>query len=186
MDLGLSTAELTVNSLSATAERLVSGPIGLSVPAGGVATFQVDGLPEAGSVVRSTNQVPVVLALRLAGPNGDSATLAGAPAPAAAWLVMATVPPSGGTEFVVLENPGRTDAVVTFTLIGGGAAPPLAPVTVPAGRTIQVPLAPVVGKRPASVVVHSEGATIVAAGVSYSSGDTGYAATLAIPIKNIG
>jgi hypothetical protein len=185
MDLGLSTAELTVNSQSATSDRLVSGPIGLSVPAGGVASFQVDGLPDAGSVVRSTNQVPVALALRLSGPNGDSATLAGAPAPAAAWLVMATVPPSGGTEFVVLENPGRTDAVVTFTLIGGGAAP-LAPVTVPAGRTIQVPLAPAVGKRPASVVVHSEGGTIVAAGVSYSSGDTGYAATLAIPIKNVG
>jgi hypothetical protein len=186
MDLGLSTAELTVDSQSAEAERLVSGPVGLSVPAGGVATFQVDGLADSGLVVRSTDQVPVVLALRLTGSNGDLATLTGAPAPAGAWLVMATVPPSGGTEFVVLENPGRTDAVVTFTLIGGGSAPPLAAVTVPAGRTIQVPLSAAVGKRSVSVEVHSEGGTIVAAGVSYSSGDTGYAATLGIPIKNLG
>jgi hypothetical protein len=186
MDMRLSTAELSVDSQSSEAERVVSGPIGLSVQAGGVATFQVDGLADAGMVVRSTNQVPVVLALRLTGPNGDLATLSGAPAPASAWLVMATAPPNGGTEFVVLENPGRTDAVVTFKLIGGGAAPPLAPVTLPAGRTIQVPLSAAVGKRSVCVEVHSEGGTIVASGLSYSSGDTGYAATLGIPIKDLG
>lgn len=186
MDLGLSTAEMSVDSQSATASRLVSGPVGLSVPAGGVATFQVDGLPDAGALVRSTNGVPVALALRLTGENGDVATLFGAPEAAASWLAMATVPPNGGTQSLVLENPGPTDSIVTFTLIGAAAAPPLAPVTVPAGRTIQVALGPAVGKRGVSVLVRSQAGGIVVASMSSSAGGTGYAVTLAIPIKNIG
>ena len=87
---------------------------------------------------------------------------------------------------MVLENPGRVDALVSFTVIGarGGAA--LGAVTVPAGRTVTIPLAPTVGKRAVSVLVTASEGTIVAASVSYSSGGKGYAATLALPMKNLG
>ena len=186
MDTGEATTEMTVASQSANAQRLVSGPEGLSVAGGGVGTFQIDGLPDAGAVVQSSNQTPFVSLLRLSGPNGDVANLTGASSSASVWLVMPSVPPSGGTQFVVLENPGRVDALVSFTVIGarGGAA--LAAVTVPAGRTVTIALAPTVGKRAVSVLVRASEGTIVAASVSYSSGGKGYAATLALPMKNLG
>jgi hypothetical protein len=102
------------------------------------------------------------------------------------WLVMPSVPPSGGTQFVVLENPGRLDALVSFAVIGGRSGAALAAVTVPAGRTVAIALAPAVGKRAVSVLVRATGGTIVASSVSYSSGGKGYAATLALPMKNLG
>lgn len=184
LNRGSSRADLLVVAHGPKGQRLVSGAEGLSVGADGVRTFEPARLKDAGLLVEDANGRPVITALGLSGPGGDSAGLNGSPLGARRWLVMPALPPSGGKAFLLVQNPGRQQVEVSFRLIGtgGSAAASVLPRVVLSGRTIGLTL-PSQGGRPVSVLVEADGGTIVAAAASYSSGRTAYAATLGLPMK---
>jgi hypothetical protein len=163
-------------------QRLVSGPEGFSLGPGQVKTFQPERAKDAGFLVASSNDRPLVAALRLAGIGGDAATLDGSAVTATRWLVLPALPPSGGRSFVVVQNPGKARVEVAFRLIGSGGVLPTqtGSRTIQPGRTIRIAL-PSQGS--VSVVVTARGGTIVAAGASYSPDRAGYASTLGLPMK---
>jgi len=180
-------ADLLVVSEGPSSQEVIAGPAGISVPPESVRTVELPEMPNAGVVVRATDDRRVAVALRLSGSGGDGATVASG-VPARSWLVMPTLPPAGGKAFLILENPGRSLVRVSVRLIGHGgvvAASEVESFVVGAGRIIQVPLRPVVGRPPVSAVVTSEDGTIVAASASYSGSGSGYAATLGIPMQDM-
>jgi hypothetical protein len=180
---GRSRADLSAVAEGATVQRLVSGPEGFSVGPGEVKTFQPERVKDSGLLVAASNDQPILAALRLGGPAGDSATLIGSSTTSMRWLVLPVLPPSDGRSFLLVQNPGREHVTVTFQLIGSdGPAAPLRQRTILSGRTIRITLPSQVG-RPVSVLVSARGGTIVAAAASYSLDRTGYAATLGLPMK---
>jgi hypothetical protein len=177
-------ADLSIVVQGDSRQRLVSGVNGVSFGPGEVSSFDPAASAGLGVVVESTNQVPVVVARLEVGGQGDLASLGGATAGAARWLVMPGLPPSGGRGFLVLENPGRTAVRVSLAYIGRTGPPRAAPngsVTVPAGRMVVFDLSADTGGKPITVVVAARGGTIVAASASYSRGG-GYGATLGEPM----
>jgi hypothetical protein len=179
---GSSRADLSAVAEGATAQRLVSGPEGYSVGPGEAKTFQPERLKDSGLVVSASNDRPTIAALRLAGTGGDSATINGTSNTASRWLVLPASPPSGGRTFLLVQNPGRGQVRVSFELIGrNGPASAIRERTILSGRTIRIALPPQ-GGRPVSALVTARGGTIVAAGASYSSDRSGYAATLGLPM----
>lgn len=183
---GTDPVDLLVVSEGATAHRPVAGPGGMTLGPEAVRTMEVGVLPDAGIVVRGTDDSAVVAAMRLVGDGGDAATIAGAARPERSWLVLPSLPPGGGRAFVVLENEGPTEARVTIRLLGPNgpvSAAGLQSFQVAPGRTVRVPLPPTVEATPLSAVVVAAEGTVVAAGASYSRGDRGYAATLGLPIR---
>jgi Family of unknown function (DUF5719) len=180
---GASRADLTAVAEAATGQRLVSGPEGFTVGPGEAKTFEPERVKDSGLLVASSNDRPVLAALRVNGSAGDSATLSGTTSTSATWLVLPALPPSGGRSFLLVQNPGRGQVDVTFQVIGsGGSPPPIRPRTMLSGRTIRIPLPSEAG-RPVSVLVRAKGGTIVAATASYSPDRRGYAATLGLPMK---
>ena len=181
---GDSRADLSVVAQGPKVQRLVSGPEGFSVGPGEVKTFQPERVKDAGLLVAGSNGRPMIAALRLTGPREDSATLNGSSTTAGDWLVMPTLPPTGGRSFLFLQNPGRRRVEVSFQLIGSEGPSPasIRTRTIPPGGTIWIILPPQ-GDRPVSAVVSARGGTIVASVASYSLDRTGYAATLGLPIR---
>jgi len=180
---GDSRADLSAVAEGATVQRLVSGPEGFSVGPGEVMTFQPDRVKDSGLLVAASNDRPILAALRLNGPAGDSATLIGSSTTSRRWLVLPALTPSNGRSFLLVQNPGREQVKVTFRLIGGdGPVASLRQRTILSGRTIRITLPSQAG-RPVSVLVSARGGTIVAAAASYSLDRTGYAATLGLPMK---
>jgi uncharacterized protein DUF5719 len=184
MDPGRRRADLAPLAQSDTTQQPIVGPEGISLPPGGVRTFPDGGLPNAGVDIQSTNRVPVAVARRLEGQKGDQATITAAGRAYRSWLLLPTMPPSGGTATIVIQNPGRKDASGTILLIGSKGpvgAGDVATFHVPGRRTITVSLSSA-GRGPLSAVVAAKGGTVVVAGASYSLGGSGYAATLAVPM----
>jgi hypothetical protein len=178
-------AHLSVVAEGPDGVQTVSAPSTQIVHASGAATISTPDFPGAGEVVRSVGGVPVAAALRLDGGNGDQATIAGAEAPSASWLVLGGVPEEGGDQLLVLQNPGTSTARVRVRLIGGSGALTSGPgtVVVSGGRTITIDLADFVGTTPVSALVTATGGTIVAAGASYSLDRHGYGLTLGVPAR---
>ena len=140
---GTARADLSLVSQGPNAQQLVSGPNGVSVPPQTAVSIPVGGLANAALDVTTTNRESVVAVLELTGPGGDSATLEGAPAPAAAWVVLPSLPPVLGRTYLVVENPGRVAAKVSLTPIGNGGAVATgvpATITIAPGRTRSVSL----------------------------------------------
>jgi hypothetical protein len=180
---GVVRADLTAVAEGASAKRLVSGAEGYSVGPGEARTFQPERVKDAGLVVSASNGRAVVPALRLAGSRGDMANLNGSPTAAPRWLVLPAMPPSGGRELLLVQNPGRGEVTVSFRLFGpDGPAGPVRGRTLGAGRSIKIVL-PLQGGHPVSALVTARGGTIVAAVASYSLGRRGYAATLGLPMQ---
>lgn len=183
---GASGADLTIIGQGARSQRFASATGGLALKPQQVLTLEATGVPGGGTLVQSTNGRPVVLAIVDAGPQGDPETLVGTPEGRRRWIVMpSSYPAGGGQSFLVLENPGGQDAVVSLTLLGpngpvAGAATDA--VTVPGGRTIRVPIQAGPRGVPLAAVVTASGGTIVPASVSYSIGGRGFAATLGLPM----
>ena len=180
-------ADLSVVSQGPAGQLVGSGTEGLSVPPGGVQSFALRALPDAGMTVQSTNGRPVVVALRAERTTGGP-TIAGAvPASGAAaggqgWLVVPGVLTGSGSAYLVMEDPGTVDAEVQVSWIGPGG--PIAafqgPFTVPAGRTLQVPI-PRVGTRLGSAwITVTKGEVIPAAWSSPAQG-SGFAIVLGLP-----
>jgi hypothetical protein len=181
-------SDLSVISQGVVGQLLASGTNGLSVPAGGVQTFPLRVLPDAGMVVQSTNGQPVVVALQVEGSNGDPAIVGGAPAAGSGplsgrWLVVPGVPSGTGRATLVLENPGRIDAQVRIAWIGPNGpvlAYPEEPVTVPAGRAVQFPLPGVGGPLVSALVTVVSGEAVPAAWSSSGQG-AGFAVVIGLP-----
>jgi hypothetical protein len=184
-----SRSDLTVSGRGRRGPLVISGIGGLSLGSEQVLGYEVEAERPIGTVVESTNRIPIVAARRLTGTNGDPATITGADTSYRRWLVLPTLPLSGGHELLVVENPGLKDVRLSVQLIGAAgpvAAGDLASSVVRAGRTLVLDLTTVAGGRPVSALLSAEGGTIVAAGTSYSADGLGYAATLGVPILSIG
>jgi hypothetical protein len=184
MNPGGARSDMSLIGQGRSAQRLLSGPNGLSLLTGAVATFDAGGPKDAGVLVQSTNRRPVVAVLRLTSPGGDTATVSGAANPLASWLTMPSLPPSGGRAWVLLENPGRDAVQVTLMPIGtiGTVPAPIGPIGISGGRTIHVPLRPSVGSKPASVLVRVSGGSVVAACLGETADGSGFDQTLGVPI----
>ena len=181
---GTARADLSLVSQGPNAQQLVSGPNGVSVPPQTAMSIPVGGLANAALDVTTTNRESVVAVLELTGPGGDSATLEGAPAPAAAWVVLPSLPPVLGRTYLVVENPGRVAAQVSLTTIGNGGAVATgvpATITVAPGRTRSISL-PEPGGVPVSVLVRALTGSVVAGSASFSLNGFAYAATLGTPM----
>jgi hypothetical protein len=118
---------------------------------------------------------PVVAVRRSVGENGDPGATGGAPAPAAAWLVMPTVGGSPNAPGMVLGNPGGADVDVELTLLGTEGAAGRTSVTVPAESAIGVPTDFLGGDPTAAVLAVASEGTFVATGASSSLGREGVA-----------
>jgi hypothetical protein len=182
-------ADLAVSTAVGSSQQVGPGLARVSLPPGGVRVFDVRDSAATGLVVDSTNGVPVVVARRVAGDQGDPATIEGAAAGASAWVVPSIVPPAGGRCLVTIQNAGKTDAVVSLRFIGRGG--PLAPgseesFTLATGRSAVIDLSVAIGTKPVAVLVTARGGTVVAASASYSPGGAGFAATLAEAIPVLG
>ncbi|TMK81939.1 MAG: hypothetical protein E6G47_01910 [Actinobacteria bacterium] len=181
---GTARADLSLVSQGPNAQQLVSGPNGVSVPPQTAVSIPVGGLANAALDVTTTNRESVVAVLELTGPGGDSATLEGAPAPAAAWVVLPSLPPVLGRTYLVVENPGRVAAKVSLSPIGNGGAVATgvpATITIAPGRTRSVSL-PEPGGAPVSVLVRVVTGSVVAGSASFSLNGFAYAATLGTPM----
>jgi hypothetical protein len=180
-------ADLEVVAQGRSFQKLVTGLDNVSLGPGEVKSFGLGDLADGGVVVQATNGVPIVVTRRSDGESGDSATSTGEANPPRSWLVLPAIPPSGGGEVLVLQNPGRVPAAVALSYVGRSG--PIEhqsgdSVIVPAGRVVTVDMSSVSGRAPVSVIVTATEGTIVAGCASYSLDGAGYAATLGLPIPS--
>jgi len=178
-------ARVTVTQLGPTSRRTVSTAATTTVSAGRAMTVPLTGFPDGSIEVTSRGGVPVAAAVRLEGPTADEATVGAAGSPGLAWLVPATTPPSGGTETVVLVNPGTRATTAGLRLIGPNGVVAAPTVSIPAGRTLLFPLSGLYGAQPVSVLVSSLRG-IVAGAVTTTPDGNGFAATTGVPIPEKG
>jgi hypothetical protein len=180
-------ADLEVVAQGRSFQKLVTGLDTISLGPGEIKSFGLGDLADAGVVVQATNGVPIVATRRSDGESGDAATSTGESDPARSWLVLPAIPPSGGGQLLVLQNPGRVAAPVTLFYVGRGGPidrPSGDSVIVPAGRVVTVDTSSVSGGVPVSVIVSATEGTVVAGCASYSLDGNGYATTLGSPIPN--
>jgi len=175
-------ARITVTQLGPTSRRTVATAAATTVSAGRAMTVPLTGFPDGSIEVTSRGGVPVAAAVRLEGPTADEATVGAAGPPGPTWLVPAATPPDGGTEVVVLMNPGKVAVPVQLRLIGAGGVLGEPTASVPAGRTFILPLSAQFGAVPTSVVVVAARGGIVAGAVATTSDGNGFAATTGVPI----
>jgi hypothetical protein len=188
MNPGSVRTDVTVIRQGSTVQEVLSGEDGLSLAPGFVSTFKADRLSGAGLLVESTNRGRIATAAILTGPGADTATMDGTSTPARAWLVLPTLPAEGGQGVLILQNPGRRPVDVSIRLIGANGRLELTGAglrTIPAARTVVVPLQTVSGVAVSAIVV-GKGGTFVAAGASYVGDGAGYAATLGVPMIGAG
>jgi hypothetical protein len=184
MNLGPTPAVLTATAQGPGGPALLPDVDGKDLEPGTVQTFDVGQVANAGFVIGTSDGGTMAAALRVDGPKGGLATIAGTPNAGKGWIVLPTLPASGGTARLVLENLGKAPASVTVTLLGPKgpvAAPPgLASVTVPAHSTVSVFL-PTSDVPLCAMVVATQG-SIVAGGSSQSIGGDAFAATTGVPM----
>jgi hypothetical protein len=180
--------DVTVIRQGSTVQEVLSGEDGLSLAPGFVSTFVAEHMGGAGLFVESTNHGRIATAAILNGPGADTATMDGTNDPARAWLVLPTLPAGGGKGVLILQNPGRAPVDVSIAAIGANGRlelPGNGQRTIPAGRTVLVPLETVSGV-PVTAIVTAKSGTFVAAGASYEGDGAGFAATLGVPMTASG
>lgn len=177
------------------------------VPPEAARTFEVEG-EQGGLVVEAEGEAPLVAGRRLTSgaepppspPRGggrgqqrrqeppppqvsDTAATSGTPSGARGWVALPAAPPGGARTLLILENAGAEDLeadVVLLTRAGPHEAPELSAVPVPAGLTVTVDLAEVVGQEPVAAVVGSPSSSLVVAQATV--GPDGYAVSMATPM----
>jgi hypothetical protein len=179
-------ADLSVVAQGPKRQTLISSVEGVSVAPQSVSTLAIDAVANAGILASATNQRGFVAALRLVGPNGDPAELAGTSAPSRRWLVVPATPPDAGRTLLVVQNSGQEVARLTISLLGPDGPVPtpaaLASIEVPPGRTISLPVRARAGV-PLSVAVVAS--SPIVAGVTGTI-PAGYSATLGLPMSQVG
>ena len=148
--------------------------------AGRAETVNESGYDDAGSVV-TAKEAQLSAALRLESTGSDQATVGAVTEPAAEWIVPAALPPSGGTEELVLLNPGRKPVDVEVEPFGqSGPVGSPTTVTVPPGRTLTFSLS-TFGTEPLSARITATEGTIVVGISSTTQAGSGFAATTGVP-----
>ncbi len=184
MNLAPSPAVITADAEGPKGPASLPTVAGVDLESGTVQTFDVGQVANAGFVIGTSDGGTMAAALRVVGPKGGVATIAGTPHAGAGWLVLPTLPATGGTARLILENPTKASATVRVTLIGPNgvvAAPPgLAQVTVPPEATVSVFLPS--SDIPLSAVVTATKGAVVAGGSSQSIGGDAFAATVGVPM----
>lgn len=153
-----------------------------SMPAASARTFPAT-TSGATSVLFAVAGEEVATVRRTFGVVSDQAAVTGA-VPAASWIVLPAVAGEPSNPGLVLVNPGTEPAVVTLGFLSPGPAEPVE-VTVPPGRTVEVPAAFVQGAPETGVSATATSGTFIPAAASYSLGHEGfatYAVALGIPI----
>jgi hypothetical protein len=188
MNPGRARTDVTVIRQGPSVQEVLSGEGGLSLAPGSASTFKAERMSGAGLLVQSTNRGRIATADVLTGPGEDTATMDGTNSPSHAWLVLPTLPPEGGQGVLILQNPGRAPVDVSIRVIGANGTLELSGAglrTIPAGRTVIIPLQTVSGV-PVSAIVAAERGTFVAAGASYVKDGAGYAASLGVLMTGSG
>jgi hypothetical protein len=94
------------------------------------------------------------------------------------------ITPSSGASVLALQNPERMDAVLKITWIGPTgvvAAQPVEPLTVGAGRTLQIAAPVVSGVSASAVITLTSGRVVPAQWTSAASGSQ-FAVVLGLPV----
>ncbi|HEX9236434.1 MAG TPA: DUF5719 family protein [Actinomycetota bacterium] len=177
-------SDLNLIGQTATGQQTLSSGEGLSLAPGTPGTFTVPNRTAAGITVACRNGRPISVQRRASGDHGDPAIIDGVERPASRWLLLPTCSPSGGSEQVVIQNPGHEAAEVELRGLGPSAASgfPTTSMVVAPGTAQVVELTKMVGTRPVSVLVTARVGTVVVGGASIGSGGEGFAATVAIPV----
>jgi len=179
---GSNDARVSVAQLGPTSRRTVTTGTTTTVPVGRAITVPLTGFPDGSVEVKTKDGAPVAAAVRFEGPVADEASVGAAGPPETTWLVPAATPPDGGTETLVLVNPGQKSSTVGLRLIGANGVVGAPTVVVPAGRALPVPLSSFgVAGQPLSVLVSSVQAIVAGAVASTSDGD-GFAGTTGLPM----
>ncbi len=178
-----------VGGRDATADVLQLGPNGARsvsgvgtgpLSAGRAETVTESGFDDAGTVV-TAKEAQLSAALRLESTGSDQATIGAVTEPAPEWIVPAALPPSGGTEELVLLNPGRKPVDVEVEPFGqSGPVGSPTTVTVPAGRTLMFSLS-IFGTEPLSARITATQGAIVVGISSTTQAGSGFAATTGVP-----
>ncbi len=178
-------SDVTIIAQSPASQRVLSGVDGLSLSKGEAAAFPAPEDGADGIVIESTNKQPVAAERRLVGTDGEPA-LIGAGSPATRWLVIPTLPPTGGEASIVVQNPAREPAEVELRLLGSSGSVFAAnrTLTVSAGRVVRVDLTQMAGTEPVSALITATTGTVVVGGASYASNGSGYAATLGLRMNS--
>jgi hypothetical protein len=184
MNVAPKAAVLTATAQGPGGPAVLPDVNGKDVEPGTVQTFDVGQVANAGFVIGTSDGGTMAAALRVGGPKGGMATIAGTSNAGRGWIVLPTLPASGGTARLVLENLGRAPASVSVTLLGPKgpvpAPPGLAGVTVPPHSTVSVFL-PTSDVPLCASVVATKG-SVVAGGSSQSVGGDAFAATTGVPV----
>ena len=181
LNAGPARAVLTVVAQGSGGANTIPDATGVPIAAGTARTFDVGAVPDAGILVDSGKE-PVVVALRVAGPNGGLAVLTGWTGPAERWIVPPALPSTGGTARVTLQNPGTAAATVRIEWIGPSGIVRSASTTVriAPGRTVAV-TAPQSAVPLFALVTATDG-SIVAGETAQALASSGFAATSGIPV----
>jgi hypothetical protein len=153
-----------------------------SMPAVSARTFPAT-TSGATSVLFTVAGEEVATVRRTFGVVSDQAAVTGAQ-PAASWIVLPAVAGEPSNPGLVLVNPGTEPAVVTLRFLSPGPAEQVE-VTVPSGRTVEVPAGFLLGAPETGVSATATSGTFIPAAASYSLGHEGfatYAVALGIPI----
>jgi Family of unknown function (DUF5719) len=180
-------AHLTVLGQGLNEDRLLTeGPGTLALEPEQVRAFGVEDTSAVGLVVEVEPGARVAAQRHVVGAGGDPALIGGSLLSRSRWVVLPTLPPTGGRTTLVLENPGQDQAMITLELIGPEGTIPAGVfehLTVSPGRSLTVDLSRIVGDQPVSALLTATEGTVVAGGASYASDDAGYAATLGVPAR---
>ncbi len=178
---GRSRAGMTVVAEGPSGPNTVPGASGTSIGPGGARTFDVGSVSDAGVHV-DAGKGRIAAGFRLSGPNGGAAAVVGWSQVGASWAVPPTLPVTGGTARLVLQNPGRAAATVRVEWIspdgpvaGGPAAIHVAP-----GHTVTVQMP--ASQVPLFALVTAVSGSIVPGETSQSLGSVAFAATTGVPL----
>ncbi len=188
MNPGVAKADFGATLLGRDAEQVVGGLEQVAQSGSSAMTYPASTRGPSTIDLRVAGTIGVAAVRRTYGINSDQGSTGGVSAPGGAWVVL---PATAGPPFnpgVVLSNPGGDPARVTLSFLSpSGTAQPPAPivVSVPAGRTVEVPRAFVDAEPTGAVLAVASEGTFVPAAASYSLGKlglAGYAVAVGVPI----
>jgi hypothetical protein len=178
---GTRRAVMTVVAEGPSGPSAVAGASGSVVGPGSARTFDVGDQTDAGIHADAGGGATVVM-LHLSGPNGGEAAIGGWSEVVDRWAVPPTLPSTGGTAHLVLQNPGATPATARITWISPsgrvGGGPSVAHVGANRTVTVDMPKADV----PLFALVTVLSGSVVPGETSMSVAGTAFAGTTGVPI----
>jgi Family of unknown function (DUF5719) len=165
------------------------GLVGASQPPQTAAVYPVITAGPSAADLQTQGNTQIVAGLRSTGRSDDPGATSGVTAPATSWIVTPTVAGLPASPGIVLVNPGSDPVRVTLHLLTPASDAPVedVTVTVPPASTVGAPGGFLESAPTASVLVTTDGGTVVALGASTSLGDkgiAGYALAAGLPVPS--